>query len=80
MATRRKKPDEIVTTDRFAADMEAIHRIIVGYSMNLRTSCAHYWAMERLHDELLATVSEVTGKEAPWIGRTLTGSRTTRKE
>ncbi|MGI6854379.1 hypothetical protein [Mesorhizobium sp. 1B3] len=62
--------------DRFAADMEGVHRVIVSYSMNLRTSCADYWALQRLHDALLATVSEVTGKEAPWIGRTLTGPRT----
>jgi hypothetical protein len=80
MASRRKKPDQIVMKDRFAADMEDIHRIIVSYSMNLRTSCADYWALQRLHDALHATISEVTGKEAPWISRTLTGQRTTRED
>jgi hypothetical protein len=38
-------------------------------------SCPHYRAMQRLHDVLLQTIIDVTGKEAPWIYRSNSGPR-----
>jgi hypothetical protein len=75
MSGHRKKPKRIVDTDRFIADAEAIHSIIISYSNGLRVSCPHYQTMQRLHDALLRAIIDVTGKEAPWIYRSNSGPR-----
>jgi hypothetical protein len=69
MSGHRKKPNRIAHTERFLADAEAIHSIIIGDSGGLRVSCDHYRAMQRLHEALLQAIIDVTGNEAPWIYR-----------
>lgn len=75
----RKKPDCIVSLDRFAEDMETMHQTVIGYSMRLRVTSDHYRAMQELHQKILETIERVTGKEAPWINRGLTAPRTNPK-
>ncbi|NGO56094.1 hypothetical protein [Allomesorhizobium camelthorni] len=70
-------PKRIIHTDRFLADAEAIHGIIIGYSGGLRVGCDHCRAMQRLHDALLQAIIDVTGREAPWIYRSNSGPRDT---
>jgi hypothetical protein len=77
MSGHRTKPKHIIDIDRFLADAEAIHSIIIGYSGGLRVSCDHYRSVQRLHDALLQAIVEITGKDAPWIYRSSSAPRPT---
>jgi hypothetical protein len=73
MATRRKRPVEVTDLPAFMADVERMHKTILGYCMNLRTGGAHYRAIQNLHEALLKTAMEVTGEEVPWVRRSSSG-------
>lgn len=73
MSGHRRKPQRIAAVDRFAADAEAIHKTLIGYSSGLRPSSPQYRAIDAVHDALLRAVAAVTGAEAPWIGRSNVG-------
>lgn len=51
--------------DAFLQAAEAMHRSIVRPLIS--TQCDHYRSMQGLHEALLKTVREVTGKEVSFI-------------
>lgn len=61
---RRNKPRQLSGPDleRFLQAAEALHKSIVGPLIS--PQCDHYRSLQLLHEALLRTVREVTGKEA----------------
>jgi uncharacterized caspase-like protein len=73
MSSRRKKPDRIVDLDRFVADAEQIHKILISYTGRLYVASAHFRAIEAVHAELIKAIKEVTGDNPPWVYRSSVG-------
>ncbi|MET3522929.1 MULTISPECIES: hypothetical protein [unclassified Mesorhizobium] len=64
---RRNKPRQLSGPDleRFLQAAEALHKSIVGPLIS--PQCDHYRSLQLLHEALLRTVREVTGKEVAFI-------------
>ncbi|MDX8433457.1 hypothetical protein RFN25_08425 [Mesorhizobium abyssinicae] len=64
---RRNKPRQLSGPDleRFLQAAEALHKSIVGPLIS--PQCDHYRSLQLLHEALLKTVREVTGKEVGFI-------------
>ncbi|RUW55025.1 hypothetical protein EOA32_03090 [Mesorhizobium sp. M1A.F.Ca.ET.072.01.1.1] len=64
---RRSKPKALAQPDlaAFLAAAEALHNSIVG--PRISPQCDHYRSMQDLHEVLLKTVKDVTGKDAAFI-------------
>jgi len=71
---RRNRPKQLSGPDleRFLQAAEGMHRSIV--SPMISPQCGHYRAMQALHEKLLQTVREVTGKEVEFIRWHATGT------
>lgn len=66
MASRRQRPKHVTNVEQFAADMMAMHKVIIRYNMALHTGHDHYRAMRDLHLALTAASEAVLGK-VPWL-------------
>ena len=64
---RHKHPKQLSQADmeRFLADAERLHKSIVGPLIS--PSCDHYRSLQALHEALLKTVKEITGKDPAFI-------------
>ncbi len=64
---RRNKPKQLSGPDleRFLAAAEGLHKSIVGPLIS--PQCDHYRSMQTLHEALLKTVRDITGKEVEFI-------------
>ncbi|RWA64411.1 hypothetical protein [Mesorhizobium sp.] len=64
---RRNKPKQLSgpELERFLQAAEGLHLSIVGPLIS--PQCDHYRSMQDLHEALLKTVREVTGKEVAFI-------------
>ncbi|RWE78105.1 hypothetical protein [Mesorhizobium sp.] len=72
---RRNKPKQLSEPQiaEFMAAAAALHKAIV--SPLVSTQCDHYRSMQDLHEALLKTVKDVTGKDAASIKRFGAGSK-----
>ncbi|RVC64053.1 hypothetical protein [Mesorhizobium sp.] len=70
---RRNKPKQLsgAELERFLQAAEGLHRSIVDPLIS--PQCDHYRSMQTLHEALLQTVREVTGKEVAFIRWNSTG-------
>ncbi len=64
---RRNRPKQLSGPDleRFLQAAEGMHRSIVRPLIS--PQCEHYRSMQALHERLLQTVRDVTGKEVEFI-------------
>ncbi|RJT23008.1 hypothetical protein D3227_39180 [Mesorhizobium waimense] len=64
---RRNHPKQLSGQDleRFLQAAEGLHKAIVGPLIS--PTCDHYRSLQALHEVLLKTVREVTGKDAAFI-------------
>nr|WIE92520.1 hypothetical protein P9270_004765 [Mesorhizobium sp. WSM4875] len=64
---RRNKPKQLsqVDLERFLQAAEGLHKSIVGPLIS--PTCDHFRSLQALHEALLKTVREVTGKDAAFI-------------
>jgi hypothetical protein len=71
---RRNRPKHLSGPDleRFLQAAEGMHRSIV--SPLISPQCDHFRSMQALHERLLRTVREVTGKEVEFIRWHATGT------
>ena len=51
--------------ERFMEEAERLHKSIVGPLLSPR--CAHFRALQVLHEALLKTVEDITGRDAAFI-------------
>lgn len=70
---RRNKPRQLSEPQvaEFMAAAAALHKAIV--SPLISTQCDHYRSMQDLHEALLKTVKDITGKDAAFIQWNTTG-------
>lgn len=64
---RRNKPKQLSETEleRFLSAAEALHVSITRPLIS--PQCDHYRSLQAVHEALLRTVREITGKDAPFI-------------
>ena len=64
---RRNKPKQLSgpDLDRFLEASAAMHTAIVGPLIS--PQCDHYRSMRDLHEALLKTVKDITGKDAEFV-------------
>ena len=74
MGGRRKKATILSQYElgRFLATAEALHRACVDPVLS--PQCEQYRSLQRLHEVLLATIKEVSGRQAEWISHSSTGT------
>jgi hypothetical protein len=67
MAKRRSittLPDHQI--EAFTVQAVAMHRLLAGHMMGLRTGSDHYRALNDFHATLCKAVERITGKAPPW--------------
>ncbi|QKD04258.1 hypothetical protein [Mesorhizobium loti] len=57
--------------DRFMVEAERLHKTIV--QPLLSPSCDHYRSLQAVHEVLLKSIKEITGRDASFIRWNLTG-------
>lgn len=52
--------------EQFERDATAFHMVLNRYFVVLKPTHSHYHALQQLHEALLRSVQDVTGREAYW--------------